>query len=94
MNDVVYNEGFCCGVMFHRICSVIQSIICCCVPSRQTCIDISGFCYECISDCCCCGDYEYCLICCSGFYNGYTNDKSINGVIQGAQTISTAENAV
>lgn len=81
MNSVAYNEGYCCGITLKCICDSIQYILCDCVPCRTICFDICSCIYEIGSDCCCYGDYEYCLLCCAGFYNGYMRDDRNTNIV-------------
>lgn len=73
LNESVYNFGYSCGLCTSYICNLINSEWCCCC--WNSCFNIGKCLYEMYVEICCnttC-DYEYCLMYCSGCYDGYNN---------------------
>jgi hypothetical protein len=81
MNSIAYNEGYCCGFTIKCIYDGIYNTLCCCAPSSNICVNVFSCVYETCADCWCYGDYEYCLLCCAGFYNGFTRDSRNTNIV-------------
>ena len=73
--NILYDEGYCCGCTFKKITNILTRTFCCC-NLHSCCIDCLICSYDGISSCCFNGDYEYVLICCAGFYSGYTSSSA------------------
>ena len=72
-----YNVGYSCGICTSYVCDIINCNGCCCWSS---CFDFGKCLYEIYIDLCCntqC-DYEYCLMYCSGCYDGYSDPNTMN----------------
>jgi hypothetical protein len=74
----VYNFGYSCGLCTSYICNLINTDGCCwcCWTS---CFNMGKCLHEMYVEICCTTttcDYEYCLMYCSGCYDGYNNNTS------------------
>ena len=72
LTTILYNAGYTCGTCIHYI----YNITCCSWCQECSLFNIGRNIYD-ICLCCCCNwkcDYEYCLMYCSGCYDGVTNN--------------------
>ena len=84
----IYTIGYGCGHCGYYVCNFITYICCCCSSSSSN----NNICIYDILDCLCfqwkC-NYEYCLLCCAGCYNGYSHNKSTNVSIHNSIIVHT-----